>query len=96
MFRILPNGPARQRVCKACAALATPVLASNAAARCEQCGTELAAFCRGCIAAVVQVQMEAKMALHQKITGPAAARELVRGLVKQTHRKRRPRRKTSK
>lgn len=50
VWRLLPEGPARQRVCQRCATLAIPVLATDAPARCEDCGTQLARFCGGCVA----------------------------------------------
>lgn len=50
VLRILPSGAVRERVCKTCADAAVRVLASDAAARCNQCGTNVAAFCRGCVA----------------------------------------------
>ena len=52
VWRLLGDGPVRQRVCQPCAALAVPVLASDAQARCEGCGTNLARFCHGCIGKV--------------------------------------------
>lgn len=54
VWRLLPDGPARQRVCQTCAGFAVPILASDAPVRCQACGDALAAFCRGCIAKVVQ------------------------------------------
>lgn len=50
VWRILGDGPVRQRVCQSCAALAVPVLASDAPNRCQACGKNLARFCHGCVA----------------------------------------------
>lgn len=50
VYRILPEGPARQRVCQPCASLAVLVLATDTPARCEECGKGLARFCGGCVA----------------------------------------------
>lgn len=53
VWRMLPSGPQRQRVCQRCAALALPVLAVDAPCRCEECGEQLARFCGGCVARVI-------------------------------------------
>ncbi len=73
VHRVLLTGLVRQRVCQKCAGLAVPLLASDATSRCLQCGTELAAFCHGCIAKVVD----------ESIGGALASK-----LVKQTHKRR--------
>lgn len=54
VWRVLGDGPVRQRVCQGCAALAVPILASDAAARCQQCGKNLARYCPGCITEVFE------------------------------------------
>jgi hypothetical protein len=54
VYRLLPDGPTRQRVCKPCARTATPVLASDAPAHCEECGTALARFCGACVSKVIE------------------------------------------
>jgi len=56
VVRLLDSGAVRQRVCGRCADRAVPVLASDAPARCEQCGTNLARFCGGCIGRVIDAQ----------------------------------------
>ena len=56
VWRLLGNGPVRQTVCQSCAKLAVPVLASDAQARCEACGDNLAVFCRGCIGSIIERQ----------------------------------------
>ncbi len=61
VWRLTPDGPKRQRVCKTCAAYAVPVLASDAPARCEQCKTRLAAVCMGCVKAVFEQATGAKI-----------------------------------
>ena len=71
MYRILAGGTVRQRVCQSCAALAVPVLASDAPARCEHCKSALARFCGGCIAHVIT-----------KTTGVDLVRELARSSTK--------------
>lgn len=53
VYRMLPEGPVRQRVCQPCASLAVPILASDTPARCEDCGTALARFCGGCVAKIL-------------------------------------------
>lgn len=54
VWRMMPDGPQRQRVCQPCASLAIPVLASDTPCRCEQCGKQLARFCAGCVAKLVE------------------------------------------
>ena len=54
VWRVLQDGPARQRVCRSCAAKAVPLLASDAPAFCEQCGLRLARFCHGCVGEVLK------------------------------------------
>jgi len=61
VWRLLGEGAVRQRVCQGCAALAVPVLASDAAARCQQCGTNLARYCSGCIGDVMERATGKKM-----------------------------------
>lgn len=53
VYRAMPEGFVRQRVCQPCAGLAVPVLASDTPARCEECGTVLARFCGGCVAKIL-------------------------------------------
>lgn len=53
VWRMLPDGPQRQRVCKPCASLAVPVLATDSPCRCEECGKQLARFCGSCVAKLV-------------------------------------------
>lgn len=53
VWRLLPDGPQRQRVCQPCASLAVPVLATDTPARCEECGTQLARYCAGCVAKLI-------------------------------------------
>jgi hypothetical protein len=74
VYRMLPDGPARQRVCQPCASLAVLVLASDTPARCEVCAKQLARFCGGCVATLIS-----------KATGKGVA-ELAAGARK--HRKR--------
>ena len=52
VLRLVGTTGSRQRVCQACAALAVPVLASDAQSLCENCGSNLARVCMGCVAAV--------------------------------------------
>ena len=52
VLRLVGTTGTRTRVCQTCAALAVPVLASDAQALCENCGTNLARVCKGCVAAV--------------------------------------------
>ena len=50
VLRLVGTTGTRQRVCQSCAALAVPVLASDAQTLCEVCGTNLARICKGCVA----------------------------------------------
>lgn len=52
VLRLVGTTGTRQRVCQTCAALAVPVLASDAQSLCENCGSNLARVCMGCVAAV--------------------------------------------
>lgn len=56
VLRITTDGAVRQRVCQSCAKLASLVLASDAPSRCENCGTNLATVCKGCIIDVMRQQ----------------------------------------
>lgn len=49
VLRIGPSGACYERVCQRCAALAVPVLASDAPAMCEVCSKNRASICKGCI-----------------------------------------------
>ena len=50
VLRLVGTTGSRQRVCQSCAALAVPVLASDAQTLCEVCGVNLARICGGCVA----------------------------------------------
>ena len=50
VLRLVGSTGTRQRVCQSCAALAVPVLASDAQTLCEMCGDNLARICKGCVA----------------------------------------------
>lgn len=54
MLRLTVDGATRQRVCKACAGLAVPVLATERPNVCECCGKGLARVCVACVARTVQ------------------------------------------
>lgn len=54
VLRITHEGAIVQRVCKACATLATLVLASDAPSHCENCGKRLATICKGCVISVMR------------------------------------------
>jgi hypothetical protein len=55
VVRLIGTEAVRQRVCKTCAALAVPVLASDAQARCQECGKNLARYCGGCVGKAMEV-----------------------------------------
>ncbi len=50
VLRLVGTTGSRQRVCQSCAALAVPVLASDAQTLCEVCGDNLARICGSCVA----------------------------------------------
>lgn len=71
VLRLMDTGAVKQRVCQQCAKLATPVLATEAKARCEVCGKNLARACYGCIGAVIDKQRSVNVA-------PALAKQAAR------------------
>ena len=74
VWRLLPDGPTRQRVCQTCAGYAVPILASDAPAHCEVCGTSLARFCGGCIGEVMEAQTGQSITAALVARGKAAAK----------------------
>jgi len=62
VLRLTLAGSLRQTVCQSCANLATPVLASDAPNRCENCGRNHARFCAGCVGKVIDQQLGLKVA----------------------------------
>jgi hypothetical protein len=59
VLRITLDGAVRQRVCKGCASLAVPVLASDRPAYCEVCGKNHARVCVSCVAEAMRDQRAA-------------------------------------
>ena len=61
VMRIVVGTAARVRVCQKCAALATPVLASDAPAVCRMCNSNPAAVCTGCLASALSRENQANL-----------------------------------
>jgi len=61
VMRLVVGTAARVIVCQKCAALATPVLASDAPAVCQMCHSNLAAVCRPCLSSALSRENQANM-----------------------------------